>query len=152
MNKVILYGRLTAEPELRQTPNGISVMHFTVAVKRRFAKEGQQQTDFINCVAWRNTAEFISKYFSKGQSIIVSGSIQSRSWDDKDGKKWFATEVIVDEADFAGSKPGSANSSQNNTSGSAPSNPPPQTSTPNTNDFNYEDFSDIDSSEDDLPF
>lgn len=104
MNKVILMGRLTKDPELRQSQNGISVARFTIAVNRRFAKDGQQQADFINCVAWRQTGEFITKYFEKGSMIAVVGSIQTRSWDGNDGKKQYATEVIVDEAYFTGSK------------------------------------------------
>ena len=104
MNKVILMGRLTKDVEMRQTPNGVSVARFTLAVNRRFAKEGQQQADFINCVAWRQTGEFIARYFRKGSMIAVVGSIQSRSWDGQDGKKQYATEVNVEEAYFTGSK------------------------------------------------
>lgn len=105
-NKVILGGRLTADPELKTTPSGESVTSFTVAVNRRFAKDGK--TDFINCVAWRHTADFVSKFFSKGSSISVVGSIQVRSWNDKDGQKRYATEVIVDEAYFVDGKNDSA--------------------------------------------
>jgi single-strand DNA-binding protein len=97
-------GRITRDIELRQTPNGTATTSFTIAVNRRFAKEGQQTADFINCVAWRSTAEFISKYFSKGSMIAVIGSMQSRSWDGQDGKKQFTTEVLVDEAYFTGEK------------------------------------------------
>ena len=104
MNKAILMGRITRDMELRQTPSGVAVLSFTIAVNRRFAKEGQQNADFINCVAWRQQAEFISKYFNKGSMIAVIGSIQSRSWDDQDGKKQFATDVSVDEAYFTGEK------------------------------------------------
>lgn len=104
MNKVILMGRLTKDVEMRQTPNGVSVARFTLAVNRRFAKEGQQQADFINCVAWRQTGEFIARYFQKGSMIAVVGSIQSRSWDGQDGKKQYATEVNVEEAYFTGPK------------------------------------------------
>lgn len=104
MNKVILMGRLTKDVEMRQTPNGIAVARFTIAVNRRFAKDGGQQADFINCIAWRKTGEFISRYFQKGSMIAVVGSIQTRSWDGNDGKKQYATEVIVDEAYFTGSK------------------------------------------------
>ena len=106
-------GRLTKDPELRQSQNGISVARFTIAVNRRFAKDGQQQADFINCVAWRQTGEFIAKYFEKGSMIAVTGSIQTRTWDGNDGKKQYATEVIVDEAYFTGSK--SENSTGSNT-------------------------------------
>ena len=104
MNKVILMGRLTKDVEIRQTPNNLSVARFTIAVNRRFAKDGGQQADFINCVAWRQTGEFIARYFQKGSMIAVVGSIQSRSWDGNDGKKQYATEVIVDEVYFTGSK------------------------------------------------
>lgn len=104
MNRVILMGRLTADPELRTTPQGTSVSRFTIAVDRRFAKEGQQQADFITCVAWRQTAEFICQYFVKGRMIAVEGQLQSRSWDGEDGKRQYATEVIVDNAFFTGEK------------------------------------------------
>lgn len=98
-------GRLTRDVEMRQTPNGVSLARFSIAVNRRFAgKDAQQQADFINCVAWRQTGEFIARYFQKGSMIAVVGSIQSRSWDGNDGKKQYATEVIVDEAYFTGSK------------------------------------------------
>ena len=101
MNKVILMGRLTRDVEMRQTPNGVSLARFSIAVNRRFAgKDAQQQADFINCVAWRQTGEFIARYFQKGSMIAVVGSIQSRSWDGNDGKKQYATEVVVDEAYF----------------------------------------------------
>ena len=104
MNKAILMGRLTKDVEMRQTPNGIAFARFTIAVNRRFAKDGGQQADFINCIAWRKTGEFISRYFQKGSMIAVVGSIQTRSWDGNDGKKQYATEVVVDEAYFTGSK------------------------------------------------
>lgn len=104
MNKVILMGRLTKEPELKQTPNQISVIRFSLAVNRRFVKEGQQEADFINCVAWRQTAEFISRYFHKGSMIAVAGSIQTRSWEGQDGKRQYATEVLADEVYFTGEK------------------------------------------------
>jgi single-strand DNA-binding protein len=101
INKVILGGRLTADIELKATPNGVAVAQFTIATNR---KGKDAQTDFINCVAWRQTAEFISKYFAKGSSICVVGEIQTRSWDDKNGGKRYATEVIVSEALFVDSK------------------------------------------------
>lgn len=104
MNKVILMGRLTKDPELRTTPSGVSVANFSIAVNRRFAKEGQQQADFINCVAWKGTAEHIKRWFVKGSMIAVVGSIQTRSWDGQDGKRQYATEVVVDEAYFTGEK------------------------------------------------
>lgn len=105
MNKVLLLGRLTKDPELKTTPGGASVCSFTVACDRRYQKEGQErQADFINCIAWRNTAEFISKFFIKGMRIAIEGSIQTRSWDDNEGNKRYVTEVIVDHAEFASDK------------------------------------------------
>ncbi|MGN0162365.1 MAG: single-stranded DNA-binding protein [Candidatus Ornithomonoglobus sp.] len=104
MNKVLLVGRLTADPELRQTPQGTAVTRFTVAVDRRFRREGGQQADFITCVAWRQQAEFVCRYFNKGKLIGVEGSIQTSSWDGKDGKRQYSTEVICDNVEFVGSK------------------------------------------------
>lgn len=104
MNKVILIGRLVRDPELRTTASNISVCSFTVAVDRRFKSEGQPTADFISVIAWRQTAEFVSKYFSKGSKIVISGSIQTRQWDDKDGQRRYATEVVADEVEFGESK------------------------------------------------
>jgi single-strand DNA-binding protein len=109
LNKVILIGRLTADPELKQTPSGVAVTSFTIAVDRQATKEGKKETDFINIVAWRKTAEFISKYFNKGSAIIVCGSIQTRSWKDSEGKNRYATEVVASEVSFAEAKKASAN-------------------------------------------
>lgn len=105
LNSAILMGRLTSSPELKTTNNNISVCSFTVAVDRAYQVKGQEkQTDFINCVAWRNNAEFITKYFGKGQMIAIEGSIQTRSYEDKDGNKRTAFEVVVDRASFCGGK------------------------------------------------
>ena len=104
LNKTILGGRLTADPELKKTASGISACTFTLAVNRRYSKEGQQEADFINCQAWRNTAEFITRYFHKGSSLCITGAIQTRSWTDQNGQKRYATEVVVDEAMFVDSK------------------------------------------------
>lgn len=105
MNKAILIGRLTKEPETRYTQtNNIQVTSFTLAVNRRFAKEGEQQADFINIVAWNKTAEFVSKYFRKGQQVAVVGRIQTRNYDDNNGVKHYVTEVIAEEVYFADSK------------------------------------------------
>ena len=102
LNTVVLMGRLTADPELRHTSNNIAVTSFTLAVNRSYAKTGTERaTDFIDIVAWRNTAEFISKYFSKGQLMAVQGSIQTRTYQDKDGNKRKAFEVIADNVHFA---------------------------------------------------
>lgn len=104
LNKVVLAGRLTADVELKNTQSGIAVCSFTLAVNRRFQREGEQTADFINCTAWRKTAEFISQYFRKGSSLCVVGSIQTKNWTDNDGQKHYATEVVVDEAMFVDSK------------------------------------------------
>ena len=110
MNVVCLMGRLTAEPELRQTPNGVSVCSFSVAINRAYSgQNGERQTDFINCVAWRQTGEFISRYFHKGNMIGLNGSIQTRTYQDKDtGKNRTAFEVVINNAYFAESKNGSS--------------------------------------------
>ena len=100
-NKAILGGRLTADPELKQTPQGVPVTSFSIAVNRKGKDAG---TDFINCVAWRQTADFINRFFKKGSSICLTGSIQVRNWNDQQGNKRQTTEVIVDEAFFVDSK------------------------------------------------
>ncbi|MBE6607324.1 MAG: single-stranded DNA-binding protein [Ruminococcaceae bacterium] len=104
LNKVIIGGRLTADPELRQTSSGIPVSSFTVAVNRRTSTEGAQQADFINVIAWRNQAEFLCRFFHKGSSICVVGSIQTRSWTDQNNQKRYATEVVADEINFVDAK------------------------------------------------
>ncbi len=101
LNKVTLGGRMVGDPELKQTPQGVSVTSFSIAVNR---KGKDAQTDFINCVAWRQTAEFICRFFKKGSSICVSGAIQTRTWTDTKNQKHYATEVNVDEALFVDSK------------------------------------------------
>lgn len=152
-------GRFTADPELRQTPQGTAVTRFTIAVDRRFRKEGGQQADFITCVAWRQTAEFICRYFQKGRMIAVEGQLQSRSWDGQDGKRQYATEVVVENAYFTGSKSDSgSNGTQQNGAyqsnfGSYQAPEAAQTSQP-AGDSGFVDLSfanDI-GSEDDLPF
>jgi single-strand DNA-binding protein len=104
LNKVILGGRLTADIELKQTPSGVSVCQFSIAVNRKRSKDGEQTADFINCVAWRNTAEFLARFFRKGSSVCVVGAIQTRSWQDQNGQKRNAVEVLVDEALFVDGK------------------------------------------------
>ena len=101
-NKVILVGNMTADPELKQTTGGVSVCSFSIAINRRFAKpdQGQQSVDFINIVAWRQQAEFVSRYFKKGNPILVCGQLQTRSWTDNNGQKRTATEVVADEVTF----------------------------------------------------
>ena len=140
-NKVILVGNLTADPELKQTQTGISVTSFTVAVSRPFSKnaaEGQPQADFINVVAWRNTAEFVTKFFTKGRSILICGRLQTRSWTDQNGQKRYATEVVADEAQFVDRKPEGA--------GTAAAAPAPYGASPK--DVAFEEMS----ADDDLPF
>lgn len=105
LNVVVLTGRLVADPELRHTSSDIAVTSFTIAVNRRFARPGEErQTDFIDIVAWRNTAEFICKYFQKGQLIAIEGSIQTGSYQDKDGNKRKTFEIVARDAQFAESK------------------------------------------------
>ncbi|MEG0570703.1 MAG: single-stranded DNA-binding protein [Oscillospiraceae bacterium] len=105
LNRAILMGRLTADPEYRQTPNGIAVATFTLAVNRNYQpKSGERQSDFINIVAWRHTADFVHKYFAKGQQVAVEGSIQTRNYEDKNGNKRTAFEIVADQVYFAESK------------------------------------------------
>lgn len=105
LNKAILMGRLVYSPELKYTQNGTAVLSFTVAVnRRRTAKDQEQKADFIDCVAWRSTAEFIGKYFVKGQMIVLAGQIQTRNWEDKQGNTRKRTEVLVDEVEFGETK------------------------------------------------
>ena len=106
LNHITIMGRLTRDPELRRTGNGIAVASFTVAVDRDFAdkQSGEKETDFIECVAWRQTGEFVSKYFTKGRMAVVSGRLQIRSWTDKDNNKRRVAEVIADNVYFGDSK------------------------------------------------
>ena len=101
LNVVVLSGRLTQDPELKTTPNGISVCSFSIAVERRFRSGEERQSDFINIVTWRSSAEFVSKYFKKGQMIAIRGSIQTRRYQDKDGNNRTAFEVVADDVQFA---------------------------------------------------
>ena len=144
-NKVILIGNMTADPELKTTQSGISVCSFSIAINRRFANEGQQNVDFINIVAWRNTAEFVNKYFKKGKPILVCGQLQTRTWNDNEGNKRYATEVIADEVSFVGN---------NETSTGAKNEPASNTSyTPTgyTSNNNAQ-FEEISSDDEGLPF
>lgn len=105
LNKIFLQGRLTRDPELRRTGSGTAVTSFTIAVDRDFKdKNGEKDTDFVDIVAWRNTAEFVSKYFSKGRMAIVEGRLQIRDWTDKDGNKRRSAEVVADNIYFADSQ------------------------------------------------
>lgn len=114
MNKAILMGRLTRDPEMRMTQSQVPVCTFTLAVDRRFKTAGgERQADFIPIVAWRQQAEFCNKYFHKGSRMVVVGSIQTRSWDDAEGKRHFTTEIIADEIEFGDSKPREGGSYEN---------------------------------------
>ena len=106
LNHIVIMGRLTRDPELRRTNSGLAVASFSVAVDRDFGKNenGERETDFIDCVAWRQTGEFVSKYFTKGSMIVVSGRLQIRSWNDKDGNKRRTAEVVADNVYFGESK------------------------------------------------
>lgn len=110
LNHITLMGRLTRDPELRRTGGGTAVTNFSIAVDRDFGGKdgGEKETDFIDCVAWRNTGEFVSKYFGKGRMIVVSGRLQIRKWTDKDGNKRTAAEVVAESCYFGDSKPTAA--------------------------------------------
>lgn len=147
LNKAILVGRLTADPELKQTTNGISFVSFSIAINRSYSKGGERQTDFINIVAWRQTAEFIAKYFRKGNAIGIDGSIQTRNYVDKNGNNRTAFEVVVDNASFVESKSSSqASNVPPMGSGYSPSEPAPTYSSGSADDFQEID------TDDDLPF
>lgn len=104
-NVAVVMGRLAADPELKHTPNGVAVTSFTLAVDRNYAKPGEErQTDWIDVVAWRGTAEFICKHFTKGRMIAVSGSLQTRTWEDKNGSKHKAVELVAKQISFCGDK------------------------------------------------
>jgi single-strand DNA-binding protein len=138
-NKGLISGRLTADPELKTTPSGLSVATITVAVNRQKQKDKEQETDFINCVLWRQRADFVNQWFKKGDWIFVEGSITVRSYNDKDGNKRYVTELVATDARFVGSKKDGGSGS----GGSAPNvgyTPPPA-----------EDFHEI-GDDDELPF
>ena len=141
MNKAILVGRLTKDPELKTTAGGVSVCSFTIAVNRRFRNaEGNYDADFINCVAWRQQAEFLSRFFSKGRMVGVCGSIQTRNYE-RDGQRVYVTEVVADEISFVDSKAQGDSAPQ--------SAPAPQA---NTNSFGADDGFFPAPADDDLPF
>lgn len=112
LNHIVIMGRLTRDPELRYTGTGVPVASFTVAVERDFSNGGKKETDFINCVAWRQTGEFVSKHFEKGSMISVSGRLQTREWEDRDGNKRTSAEIVADQAYFCGGKPSRAESAE----------------------------------------
>ncbi len=139
-NKVILVGNLVADPELKTTPNGISVTRFSIAVNRRARSGEQAQTDFFNVVAWRQTAEFIARFFTKGRPILVSGQLQNNNWTDNNNVKHYNVEIVADEVTFVDRK-------GDGMPGQAPTNSVPTYSTPSA-DSGFEDLS----ADDELPF
>ena len=137
LNHIVLMGRLTRDPELRQTGSGISVASFTIAVDRDYAAQGaEKETDFVDIVAWRGTADFVSKYFAKGRMAVVFGRLQIRNWQDKEGNKRRSAEVVADNVYFGESKKDSQSSN------STQSNEPAQST----------DFAPLDDDDSDLPF
>ena len=119
MNKILLMGRLTKDPELRYTQGGTAVASFTLAVNRSFANQnGEREADFINCVAWQKAAEFVANYFKKGQQMALEGRLQVRSYDDNNGQRRWVTEVVTEKAEFVGSKNGGNSNSNGAGSGS----------------------------------
>lgn len=143
LNVVVLSGRLTQDPELKTTPNGISVCSFSIAVERRFKSGEERQSDFINIVTWRSSAEFVSKYFKKGQMIAIRGSIQTRRYQDKDGNNRTAFEVVADDVQFA--------DFARREGDSAPAAAPAATPASYSN-ASAGDFTSIDDVDEDLPF
>jgi single-strand DNA-binding protein len=149
-NRIVIVGRLTADPELKQTPSGVSVVSFSVAVNRTYTpKGGERQTDFFDVVAWRQTAEFISRYFSKGNAILVEGTMESRSFTDKNGQNRRVWELVANNAHFVESKAAAAASSQGRTDFP---HEPPAAPLPAFSSGSAEDFTEIDDDDGDLPF
>ena len=150
LNQIVIMGRLTRDPELRRTGSGIAVTSFTLAVDRDFSGKdsGEKETDFIDCVAWRQTGEFVSKYFSKGRMAVVTGRLQIRGWTDKDGNKRRTAEVIADSVYFGDSKKESdSGSSYGGNSYNAPGYNAPGYVGPPRNDF-----AEIEDEDEQLPF
>lgn len=146
LNQISVMGRLTADPELKHTQNDIAVVSFTIAVERDYTIKGQEkQTDFFDCVAWRHTAEFLCKYFSKGRMVVLNGSLQTRMWEDRDGNNRKSVEIVAANIYFGDSKKNSSDSTQDDTSSGYGTPPPPQTSFA---DNHYEEII----NDDDLPF
>lgn len=149
LNVVALMGRLTADPELKTTSTGLSVCRFTLAVDRNYAKAGtERQTDFINCVAWRGTADFVSKYFVKGQLVAVDGSVQTGSYTDNNGNKRYTFDVVVNNVNFTGDRRGDSGTRSSDYS------PAPRQDTapaPTYSNGSAEDFQQM-PLDDDLPF
>lgn len=155
LNKVILIGNMVADPELKQTQTGVSVCSFSIGISRRYKNaDGKYESDFINIVTWRQTAEFVTKYFKKGKSICVVGSLQQRTWTDQQQQKRYSIEVVADEvsfvdkADNSQSNFGGANAGTVNTHDAPDSYNPPAYSSNGGQNTKFEDLS----GDDDLPF
>lgn len=145
LNRIVIMGRLTREPELRRTGSGVAVTSFTVAVDRDFAPKdgGERETDFIDCVAWRGTGEFVDKYFSKGSMAVVAGRLQIRQWTDKEGNKRHSAEIVADNVYFGDSKRKSESGGNE------------QSASSSVNDYNYtpqQEFTEIDDDDSQLPY
>lgn len=150
LNRIILMGRLTRDPELRRTGSGTAVTSFSLAVDRDFkSQSGEKETDFIDIVAWRNTAEFVSKYFTKGRMAVVEGRLQIRDWTDKDGGKRRSAEVVADNVYFGDSKRDGDNSGYN--PGYAPA-PASHSAAPSNFSASGSDFAEIGEDDGELPF
>jgi len=160
MNRVVLVGRLTRDPDLRYTPNGVAVANFTIACNRPFRnQQGEQEADFINCVVWRKAAENLANYMKKGSMIGVDGRIQTRSYDNQEGRRVFVTEVLAENIQFLEPRGASQSGGQSNYSRndqyqeqSRPSQPMGQSSQEQPNNPFQNDGEQIDISDDDLPF
>jgi len=151
MNKVILMGRLTADPEMRYTQSNMGVVRFSLAVdKRQKSQDGKREADFFNCTAFQQTAEFANKYFKKGQQVLVEGRLSNNNWTDKDGNKHYSTDVIVEQAYFADSKRDSGGASAGNGYSAPRQNAPAQVESaqPTTGDGFYA----LNEDDEDLPF
>lgn len=152
LNVAVIMGRLVADPELRHTPNDIAVTSFTIAVDRSYARQGtERQTDFIDVVAWRQQAEFVCRYFTKGQMIAVTGSIQTRSYEDRQGNKRKVVEIQADRISFTGSKRESSGSGSYDSAPAMQRPPALSEPAPAYSSGSSEDFEEI-LTDDDLPF
>lgn len=138
LNNITIMGRMTRDPEIRRTQSGTAVASFTIACERDFSNNGEKETDFIDCVAWKNTADFIGKYFTKGSMIVINGRLQSRSWTDKDGRNRKTVEILANSVYFGESKKSAETSGRPD---SAPAYPAPAS-----------DFAMIDDEDSELPF
>lgn len=149
-NRVILMGRLTRDPELRTTPNGIAMCRFSVAVERRFSRQGEEkQTDFFDVTVWRQTAEFVCKYFSKGRMIHLEGTLQNNNYTDQNGVKHYATAIIADQVSFCGDRAAEGSPQYKPSQAAVPQASPPQQADPAVGDLG--DFEEI-LSDGEVPF